>query len=55
MKFVFLLGIFLLGCPKKTEVNILEEERRASLEKLMEQDDEFFDDIPEGSEESREE
>ena len=51
----FLPLLLLLGCPKTSEVSPAEKERVEALKELMEEDEEFFDDIPEAQTEEDEE
>jgi hypothetical protein len=45
MKYLFLLTL-LIGCPKQQGPDTVERERKEALEEIMNQDDEFYDDLP---------
>lgn len=55
-RFILLIFIFLVGCPKKERDTrtISEIEREESIKELLSEDDEFFDEIPEAGEEEDE-
>jgi len=45
-----ILLLLLAGCHKKDVKSIIETERERELQELMEQEDEFFDSLPEAEE-----
>lgn len=38
--------MLLIGCPKQQGPDTVERERKEALEEIMNQDDEFYDDLP---------
>jgi len=45
----FIALLLLIACPKKTGDNLdmIEQERKEAVRELMEQEEEFFDELPE--------
>jgi len=54
MKYLFPVLIFLLltGCPKKQEISTVEKERKENINKLIYEEEDFFDDLPESREDT---
>lgn len=54
MKYLFPVLIFFLltGCPKKQEINTVEKERKENINKLIYEEEDFFDDLPESIEDT---